>query len=169
VHRSIRRLLLRSRLALTALFFCAAPMLTHAADKPLPVPRFVSLRADEVNLRTGPGERYPIDWVLTRKGLPVEIVEEFEAWRKVRDFQGTEGWVHQRMVTGTRNVVVTGDVRTLRADPDAMAPAVARAEPGVIAHLLDCRDTWCRVELQGMKGWLKRGEVWGVYPTEAVP
>jgi SH3-like domain-containing protein len=169
VHRSLHRLLLRSRLVLTALLFCVAPMLTHAADKALPVPRFVSLRADEVNLRTGPGERYPIDWVLTRKGLPVEIVEEFEAWRKIRDPQGTEGWVHQRMVTGTRNVMVTGEVRTLRADPDASAPAVARAEPGVIAHLLDCRDTWCRVELQGMKGWLKRNEVWGVYPTEAVP
>ncbi|HEV2551414.1 MAG TPA: SH3 domain-containing protein [Stellaceae bacterium] len=169
MHPSICRLLLRLRLALTALLFCAAPMLAHAAEKALPVPRFVSLRADEVNLRTGPGERYPIDWVLTRKGLPVEIVEEFEAWRKIRDVQGTEGWVHQRMVTGTRNVVVTGDVRTLRADPEATAPAVARAEPGVIAHLLVCRDTWCRVELQDMKGWLKRSEVWGVYPTEAVP
>jgi SH3-like domain-containing protein len=169
VHRSIPRPFLRSCLVLTALLFCAAPLLAHAAEKALPVPRFVSLRADEVNLRTGPGERYPIDWVLTRKGLPVEIVEEFEAWRKIRDPQGTEGWVHQRMVTGTRNVVVTGDVRTLRADPDAAAPAVARAEPGVIAHLLDCRDTWCRLELQGMKGWLKRSEVWGVYPTESVP
>ena len=144
-------------------------MLAHAVEKALPVPRFVSLRADEVNLRTGPGERYPIDWVLTRKGLPVEIVEEFEAWRKIRDAQGTEGWVHQRMVTGTRNVIVTGELRTLRADADAAAPAVARAEPGVIAHLLDCRDAWCRVELQGVKGWLKRSEVWGVYPTEAVP
>lgn len=169
MHRSIPRPFLRSCLVLTALLFCAAPLLAHAAEKALPVPRFVSLRADEVNLRTGPGERYPIDWVLTRKGLPVEIVEEFEAWRKIRDPQGTEGWVHQRMVTGTRNVVVTGDVRTLRADPDAAAPAVARAEPGVIAHLLDCRDTWCRLELQGMKGWLKRSEVWGVYPTESVP
>jgi len=169
VHRSIRRPFPRLRLVLTALLFCAAPLLAHAAEKALPVPRFVSLRADEVNLRTGPGERYPIDWVLTRKGLPVEIVEEFEAWRKIRDPQGTEGWVHQRMVTGTRTVIVTGDVRTLHADADAAAPAVARAEPGVIAHLLDCRDTWCRVELQGMKGWLKRGEVWGVYPTEAVP
>jgi SH3-like domain-containing protein len=168
VHYLIRRLLLRLRLVLAALF-CAAPLLAVAAEKALPVPRFVSLRADEVNLRTGPGERYPIDWVLTRKGLPVEIVEEFEGWRKIRDAQGTEGWVHQRMVTGARNVVVTGEVRTLRADPDVAAPAVARAEPGVIAHLLDCRDTWCRVDLQGMKGWLKRSEIWGVYPTEAVP
>ena len=169
MHRSTPSLLKRVRLSLAALLFCAVPMLADAAEKALPVPRFVSLRADEVNLRTGPGERYPIDWVLTRKGLPVEIVEEFEAWRKIRDPQGTEGWVHQRMVTGTRNVIVTGDVRTLHGDPDATAPAVARAEPGVIAHLLDCRDTWCRVELQGMKGWLKRSEVWGVYPTEAVP
>jgi len=169
VHCLFRRLPDRWRLVVAALLLSVALVPAVAAEKALPVPRFVSLRADEVNLRTGPGERYPIEWVLTRKGLPVEIVEEFEAWRKIRDAQGTEGWVHQRMVTGTRNVLITGELRTLRADADAAAPAVARAEPGVIAHLLDCRDTWCRVELQGVKGWLKRSEVWGVYPGEAVP
>lgn len=169
MHCLFRRLPDRWRLVVAALLLSVALVPAVAAEKALPVPRFVSLRADEVNLRTGPGERYPIEWVLTRKGLPVEIVEEFEAWRKIRDAQGTEGWVHQRMVTGTRNVLITGELRTLRADADAAAPAVARAEPGVIAHLLDCRDTWCRVELQGVKGWLKRSEVWGVYPGEAVP
>ena len=169
MHCLFRRLPDRWRLVVAALLLSVALVPAGAAEKALPVPRFVSLRADEVNLRTGPGERYPIEWVLTRKGLPVEIVEEFEAWRKIRDAQGTEGWVHQRMVTGTRNVLITGELRTLRADADAAAPAVARAEPGVIAHLLDCRDTWCRVELQGVKGWLKRSEVWGVYPGEAVP
>jgi SH3-like domain-containing protein len=169
VHRRFRCLPDRARVAFVALLLCWTPTPANAVEKALPVPRFVSLRADEVNLRTGPGERYPIDWVLTRRGLPVEIVEEFEAWRKIRDAQGTEGWVHQRMVTGTRNVIITGEVRTLRADADPAAPAVARAEPGVIAHLLDCHDAWCRVDLQGMKGWLKRSEVWGVYPGEAVP
>lgn len=156
------------RLALL-LLLCGLGAGAVAADKAQPVPRFVSLRVDEVNLRTGPGERYPIDWVLIKKGLPVEIVQEFDVWRKIRDAQGSEGWVHQRMVTGTRNVVVTGETRLLRADADAAAPAVARAEPGVIARLLECRGPWCRVEAQGIKGWLKRGEVWGVYPDEVVP
>jgi len=140
VHCLFRRLPDRWRLVVAALLLSVALVPAVAAEKALP-----------------------------RKGLPVEIVEEFEAWRKIRDAQGTEGWVHQRMVTGTRNVLITGELRTLRADADAAAPAVARAEPGVIAHLLDCRDTWCRVELQGVKGWLKRSEVWGVYPGEAVP
>lgn len=139
-----------------------------AAEKGLPVPRFVALRSNEVNLRTGPGERYPIEWVLTRKGMPVEILAEFDVWRKIRDWQGTEGWVHQRMVTGSRSVVIIGGMRDLHRDPDANAPLVARAEPGVVARLLECRGPWCRIEAQSIKGWLRRGEVWGVYPDETV-
>jgi SH3-like domain-containing protein len=155
-------------LALLALSYGLASQ-AGATEQALPVPRFVSLRVDEVNLRSGPGERYPIDWVLTRKGLPVEIVQEFDVWRKIRDSQGSIGWVHQRMITGTRTVIVTGETRTLHADPDRASPAVARAEPGVIARLLECRGAWCRVEAQDLRGWLRRGEVWGVYADEAVP
>lgn len=151
-----------------AIILLAGAHAARGAETALPVPRFVSLRADEVNLRTGPGERYPIEWVLTRRGLPVEIVDEFDVWRKIRDSQGSEGWVHQRMVTGTRTVIVTGDTRVLHADPDAASPAMARAQPGVIAQLLECRAQWCRVAAQGLKGWLKRDEVWGVLPGEVV-
>ena len=139
-----------------------------AAETTLPVPRFVSLRVDEVNLRAGPGERYPIEWVLTRRGLPVEIVEEFDVWRKIRDSQGSEGWVHQRMVTGARTIIVTGKTRDLHADPDAASPAVAHVQSGVIAQLLECRTQWCRVAAQGIKGWLTRDEIWGVLPNEVV-
>jgi SH3-like domain-containing protein len=137
-----------------------------AADK---VPRFASLKTDEANLRTGPGERYPIDWVLTKKGLPVEIVSEFDVWRKVHDSEGSEGWVHQRLLAGSRTVLIVGNIRVLHAEPEASSPAVARAEPGVIARLLECRNVWCRVEAQDLKGWLRRSEVWGVYPDEVVP
>jgi len=140
-----------------------------ASEKALPLPRFVSLREGEVNLRSGPGERYPIDWVLTRKGMPVEILQEFDVWRKIRDPAGSVGWVHQRMVTGTRTVMVTGAIRTLHADDNPASPAVARAEPGVIAQLLACHGEWCRVEAKDIKGWLKRSEIWGVYAEEAVP
>jgi len=140
----------------------------RAADKALAVPRFVTLRADEVNLRTGPGERYPIEWVYTRKGLPVEVVAEYDVWRKIRDSQGTEGWVHQRMITGNRSVIVSGGTQTLMSDPDPKSSVVARAEPGVIAKLLECQGPWCRVEAQDVRGWLKRSELWGVYPDEDV-
>lgn len=134
----------------------------------LAVPRYVSLRSDEVNLRTGPGVRYPVEWILQRRHMPVEILAEFENWRKIRDWQGTEGWVHESMLSGRRYAVVTGEVRNLRRQPDPKAPAVARLEPGVVAELLDCRDQWCRLDSDGFKGWLMRSEFWGVYPNEAV-
>jgi SH3-like domain-containing protein len=140
-----------------------------AADQGLPVPRFASLKSDEVNLRAGPGERYPIEWVLTRKDMPVEIVREFANWRQVRDWQGDEGWVHERMVVGKRNVVVTGPVRALHRDPDAGAPLVARAEPGVVARLLECRGAWCRIEADATSGWVRRSDIWGVLPDETFP
>jgi len=162
-----RREPLRTPLRLAAaVILILTASLASAAERQLP--RFATLRADEVNLRTGPGERYPIDWVLIRKGLPVEIVQEFDVWRKIRDSQGSEGWVHQRMLTGARNVLIEGGVRILHVEPDAASPPVARAEAGVLARLLECRGPWCRVEAQGIKGWLKRDEVWGVYPDESV-
>lgn len=141
----------------------------QAADKTaLPVPRFVTLRSDKVNVRTGPGEQYPIDWVFTRKDMPVEIVAEFNHWHRIRDVEGTEGWVQERMVTGKRAVIVRGQQRVLRDRPTGDAAIVARAEPGVIAKLLECQPGWCRVEAAGVSGWLKREEIWGVYPGEVV-
>jgi SH3-like domain-containing protein len=159
---------LPAALAILLLAATAGNPSAQAADKNLPVPRFVSLRSDQVNVRTGPGERYPIDWIFTRKDMPVEIVAEFENWRKVRDWQGTEGWVHQRMVTGRRSVIVAGAVRELHRRPRGDAEIVARAEPGVIARLLECQGGWCRVEKDGVTGWLARDQVWGVYPNETV-
>lgn len=143
----------------------ASPPLA-ATDSGLPVPRFVTLRADKVNVRTGPGARYPVEWVFERKGMPVEIVAEFDTWRKVRDIQGTEGWVHQNLLSSRRGVIITGTVRTLRREPREDSAAVARAEPDVIGQLLECKAEWCRVEVGGLRGWLNRGELWGVYPNE---
>lgn len=138
-------------------------------DGSLPVPRFVSLHADKVNLRAGPGNRYPIDWILTRKDMPVEITAQFEHWRRVRDWEGTQGWVHQRMLSGKRGVIVKGGVRVLYRQPDTTAAVVARLEPGVVASLLECEGPWCRVDAGEARGWLRRTEVWGVYPEEKVP
>ncbi len=141
-----------------------------AAQDSRPVPRFVSLRAAVVNLRTGPGVRYPVEWVFKRRGLPVEVVAEFETWRKVRDWEGTVGWVHQSMLSGRRSAVVTGAVRGLRREPSEDAGVVARAEPGVVGELTRCRrgEPWCRVRIAGHEGWLRRDEFWVAYPGEAV-
>ena len=139
-----------------------------AADSGLPIPRFASLRSDEVNLRAGPGTDYPVSWVLLRKAWPVEIIAEFDQWRRVRDVDGTVGWVHETMLTGRRTVIVTGETATVRDGPDAGAIPVLRAEPGVMGDLLGCRPAWCRVEIAGQRGWIDRSHIFGVLPDEVI-
>ena len=132
------------------------------------LPRFVSLRAPEVNLRTGPGTRYPIDWVYQRRDLPVEVIDEFDTWRRIRDSEGTAGWVHQSMLQTKRSVQITAEGVSLRRDPQDDARALAKLERGVIARLESCGGAWCVIEIDGYKGWIKRADVWGVYPDEDV-
>ena len=157
--------------ALFAIFALGIAPVTAAPDgSGQPLPRFVSLRSGEVNMRIGPGEQYPIDWVYQRAGMPMEVLAEYYAWRRVRDWRGTEGWIHTSMLSGRRAMVVSGDVRHLRTEPDARAPSVANVEQGTIGRLLECpaSSTWCQVEIEGFKGWLRRGEFWGVYDSETV-
>ena len=145
------------------------PSIALAADSSgLPLPRFASLRSDEVNLRSGPGQRYPIDWTYTRKDLPVEIIAEYDVWRKIRDWQGTEGWVHQNMLSGRRSMVVMGKPHPLRTDPSDTAEHRAMVDAGVFGRLLQCPqgNEFCKVEIGSMGGWLRRDEIWGVYRTE---
>ena len=134
----------------------------------LPLPRFASLRAAKVNLRAGPGVRYPVEWVYQRRGLPVKITAEFDAWRKVRDWRGTVGWIHRAMLTGKRTVITTAREVVLRRKPSRDSPAVARAEAGVIARVLVCRAHWCRVEAGGISGWGRREALWGTLPQENI-
>ena len=141
---------------------------SEAPGSALGLPRFVSLRAPEVNLRTGPGTRYPIDWVYQRRDLPVEIIDEFDTWRRIRDAEGTAGWVHQSMLQSKRSVQITGEGVSLRRDPQDDSRPLAKLERGVIAKLESCGGAWCVIELDGYKGWIKRAEVWGVYPDEDV-
>jgi SH3-like domain-containing protein len=131
-------------------------------------PRFASLRSDKVYLRVGPSADYPIQWVYIRKGLPVEILANFDIWRKIRDFDGTEGWVNQQLLSGHRSALVTGSVRDLRHDPKPEADIVARLEPGVVAQLAHCDPVWCELKVDGYRGWLKREEFWGLEPGEVV-
>ena len=137
------------------------------AQENLPLPRFVSLKADEVNMRAGPGESYPVEWVYTRKGLPVEIIKEYDQWREVRDVDGTKGWVHRVMLSGLRTVQVTGtNQRTAYDKPSADGRPVFRADPGVQGTLIGCEPGWCRIEVSGVKGWMAMGDLWGVYPED---
>jgi SH3-like domain-containing protein len=153
------------------LLLAVAPALAAEDEANAPkVPRFVSLDADKVNLRTGPGQRYPIDWVLTRRDMPVEVIAQFENWRRIRQWDGTTGWVQQNLLTGKRHAIVAkGDVRPVHRQPDPASALVARAEPGVISRLTECREAWCRIETPSVSGWMRRADLWGVYPDEKVP
>lgn len=149
---------------------CAGVLTANAGFSASSVPRFVSLRADEVNMRAGPGEQYPIEWVYQRPGLPLEVIAEFDHWRRVRDWQGEEGWVHSNMLSTRRTVIVSDGVHALHDEPDGTSPAVAKAEQGVIGKLLECPrgSQWCRIELGGIRGWMERLTLWGVYTNEVV-
>ncbi|MBN33565.1 MAG: hypothetical protein CMM46_02080 [Rhodospirillaceae bacterium] len=145
----------------------AAFALPSVAQDTLPLPRFVSLKADEVYMRAGPGTNYPVNWSYLRKGLPVEILKEYEDWRYVRDIDGAEGWIHRIMLSGSRSVIITGpSIRTGYDSPDLGADAVFRAEPGVQASFISCDVAWCRVEIDGVKGWMPMTDLWGVYAED---
>ncbi len=135
----------------------------------MPLPRFAALRSEEVNLRTGPGVRYPIEWVYKRRDLPVQIEREFEVWRLVRDQEGVKGWVHQATLAPRRTAVVVGE-QTLRQAAEDTAGPVAKLKPGVILRLRSCEaaSAWCQAQVQDYRGWVKRTEIWGTFPNEAI-
>ena len=133
----------------------------------LPVPRFVSLRSDTVYVRAGPGMRYPVKWVYQRRGYPLQVIQEFDTWRKIRDADNEEGWVHQSLLSGNRHVLIMGDTpSTIFKKPEDEARAVAQVEPGVVAKLNECADNWCQVSASGYDGWLLKSSLWGVYEHE---
>ncbi|MDE0704614.1 MAG: SH3 domain-containing protein [Rhodospirillaceae bacterium] len=132
----------------------------------LKVPRFVSLRFGRVNLRTGPGKNHPIEWVYQRRGLPVEVIRDYDTWRQVRDRWGTVGWIHVSNLTGRRTVLIDPKSALLRRRPQEAAAAVARAEAGAIAQLKKCAAAWCRISAEGHTGWVRRSEVWGLHKKD---
>lgn len=136
----------------------------------LPVPRFVSLAQNqpEVNVRFGPGQQYPINWVFTRPSVPLEIIAEFDNWRKIKDHEGAEGWISAILLSGQRTIMIHGSVRDLRRKANNRARVLLHAEPGVIGKLLECRASWCRVEIEGRRGWLQRSEFWGTLEGEII-
>ena len=138
----------------------------------LPIPRYVSLKSDHVNVRAGPTKDNDVAWVYTRAGLPVEITAEFENWRRVRDSEGAEGWVYHSMLSGRRTAVVTMKSRDElaplydRADPGSAV--AARLQAGVVTQVKKCWSGWCRVTGNGFDGWIEQQRLWGVYADEKV-
>jgi SH3-like domain-containing protein len=140
----------------------------HRADTDRPPSKFVTVKADKANVRAGPGKRYPVRWVFVQPGVPVEILAEYDNWREIRDWEGQEGWIHVAMLSRKRNVIVTGKKRTLYRRADASSAPVVALEPGIIAELENCNKDWCRVQVRNNRGWLRRGEFWGIEPGEDI-
>jgi SH3-like domain-containing protein len=138
----------------------------------LPLPRFVSLKAGRVNVRVGPGEDYKVSWVFTKATHPVEVIAEFDTWRRVRDSDGEVGWVFHSLLSSKRTAVVTpwspGEPRPIHASAAADAPVTAYLEPGVTATVDRCRSGWCALSGAGFSGWISQDQLWGVYPDEEV-
>jgi SH3-like domain-containing protein len=132
----------------------------------LPVPRFVSLKAAEGNVRRGPSLTHRIDWVFKRRDMPLRVTAEHGHWRRVEDRDGLGGWVHYSLLSGVRTVIIEKDLLTLRTRPEANAPATAALEIGVVARLGKCDLEWCRLSSGGFKGWAPKARVWGVHPSE---
>jgi SH3-like domain-containing protein len=142
--------------------------LSYLAAQNNPVPRFASLKPSEVNMRVGPGLQYPIEWVYLKSGLPIEIIAEFDTWRKIRDMEGTEGWVQSTMLYGKRHAIIKEPEVLLYAQADAKSCPLVRLQGQLIVDLLKCRDDWCQVRIFDFKGWLKRSSIWGLYPQEPI-
>jgi SH3-like domain-containing protein len=132
----------------------------------LPLPRYVSLKTSEGNVRRGPSLSHRIDWVFTRRDMPLQITDEFGHWRRVRDMDGAGGWVHYSLLSGARTVIVTEDMVALAIKPEDGATVNARAEAGVIARLGACTIDWCKITAGGEKGWVPKSALWGVDPDE---
>ena len=145
---------------------------TAMSTSGLPVPRYVSLKSDHVNVRAGPTKDNDVAWVYTRAGLPVEITAEFENWRRVRDSEGAEGWVYHSLLSGRRTAVVTmkskDELAPLHASADRSSAVTARLQAGVIAQVRTCDQHWCRIAGEGFDGWIEQQRLWGVYADEKV-
>ncbi|HRJ11958.1 MAG TPA: SH3 domain-containing protein [Alphaproteobacteria bacterium] len=125
------------------------------------LPRFVTIKAKEINIRTGPGERYPIDWVMQAKGWPLQVVAEYENWRRVKDWEGNMGWVHRAMLSNARAGVVQVETTTLRRAPSAEGTPLAHVKQGTHAEIKKCDAGWCQVEFDEASGWIPAKTIWG--------
>ena len=153
------------------LVFLLFPSFAFAQDAfratDLPLPRYVSLGASEAYVRAGPGKQYPIKWVFKQRQLPLEIILEFDHWRKIRDHEGDEGWLHKSLLSGRRTAIVSGEGYipiTQKADPQSRIKAYL--ETNVIVRIEECAEVACAVNASGYKGWIKKENLWGVYEDE---
>jgi len=168
----IRRLCSGAIVLIASALPAAAQELTTGSVSGLPVPRFVSLKPDKVNVRAGPTRTHDVTWQYTRSGLPVEITAESDNWRRIRDWEGSEGWVYHSLLSGRRTALVIAKTREelvpLFGSADEHDRVVAQLQPGVLASVRRCNGQFCHISGSGFDGWIVQARLWGVYPHEMV-
>lgn len=133
----------------------------------LPLPRFVTIKSSEANVRTGPNLKYPIKWIFKNKGEPVEIIAQWEHWRKIRDITNEDGWVHESMIKGSRTAIIIGnELQYSYYKPDLNSKKLMLIEPQVRLKLLNCKLEWCQIKINDKKSWIQRKHLWGIYDNE---
>ncbi|MET0366361.1 MAG: SH3 domain-containing protein [Sphingobium sp.] len=157
IARSGVKPLLLTAIAFAA--FCSAPPASAQVVKK--VPYWASIAKDEARMRVGPSMDYPANWIYRRRNLPVKVVETYPNWRKIEDPDGTQGWMHVRLLKDDRSAIVVGEVTAMRADPSDSAHALYRVEPGVVGRVSDCDANWCRFDVNGQRGYVAKRALWG--------
>jgi SH3-like domain-containing protein len=146
--------------------------LTTGSVSGFPIPRFVSLKSDRVNARSGPNKDQDVRWVYTHAGMPVEITAEFENWRRIRDWEGAEGWVYHSLLSGKRMAMVVPKTKDelvpLYQSADIESAVSARLQSGVLGAIKSCNGNWCQFSGKGFDGYIRQERLWGAYPNEKV-
>jgi SH3-like domain-containing protein len=171
VFNSLNRFLAIMCIALFLTLAASTVAFAQATDKRgsitnLPLPRYVSMKSSEGNVRRGPSLTHRIDWVFTRRDMPLQITAEHGHWRRVQDRDGAGGWVHYALLSGVRTVLIEQDMMPIYSRPDPQTQIVAALEVGVVARLGTCDQNWCRVSAGGYRGWALKTQLWGVSLTE---
>ena len=162
---------LRTLLVLLLLTGVAHSRQIGESESSMSLPRMVSLRSDNVHARSGPGKKYPIEWIYKQKGAPLEIINEFELWRQVRDWEGSVSWIHKTLLTGKRFAkVITPGINNIYQRPDSEAKIVAKVEDGAIGEIKKCpkKSEFCLIKFESIEGWVNKKNVFGVYENEVL-
>ncbi|WP_047264684.1 SH3 domain-containing protein [Candidatus Liberibacter africanus] len=157
-------------------YLALTPDVSHSEqtfDKKI-IPRFVTIKANRANSRIGPGMMYSVVCTYLTRGLPVEVLKEYENWRQIRDFDGTVGWINKSLLSNKRSAIVSPwDRKTknliyvnIYKNPDIQSLIVAQVEPGVLLTIRECSGEWCFGHNSDIEGWIKQQKIWGTYPSE---
>ncbi|MDA1238963.1 MAG: SH3 domain-containing protein [Proteobacteria bacterium] len=166
----MKKIVIFFTISFTLVLFCMSSQASERGPVTnLPIPRYVSLKASEGNLRRGPAKAHRIDWVLKHKDQPLKILAEHEHWRRVSDYEGATGWIYYALLSGVRNVLVNDSLISLYRKPSKDSSVKAKVEFGAIGNLRSCNTDWCNVSFPEMSGWIEKNKLWGTTPDEIFP